>query len=40
MYEARQRAKGEKAAGEDAVKRREEMEREAKALEEERAGNR
>ncbi len=40
MYEARQRAKGEKAVGEEAVRRREEMEREAKALEEERAGNR
>lgn len=40
MYEARQRAKGEKAVGEEAVRRREGMEREAKALEEERAGNR
>lgn len=29
MYEERQRMKGEKAAGEDAVKRREELEREA-----------
>ena len=40
MYEARQRAKGQKAVGEEAVSRREGMEREAKALEEERAGNR
>ena len=37
MYEARQRAKGEKAVGEDAAKRREALERDAKALEE-RAG--
>ena len=40
MYEARQRAKGEKAVGEDAVRRREEMEKEAKKVEVERAGNR
>lgn len=29
MYEERQRAKGEKAVGEEATRRREEMEREA-----------
>ena len=40
MYEARQRAKGEKTVGEEAVRRREEMEREAKKVEEERAENR
>ena len=40
MYEERQRVKGEKAAGEDAVRRREELEREAMTLEKERAGNR
>jgi ethanolamine-phosphate cytidylyltransferase len=36
MYEERQRIKGEKAAGEDAVRRREKMEEEAAALEKER----
>lgn len=38
MYEERQRVKGEKAAGEEAVRRREELEREAgKLLESRRA---
>ena len=37
MYEERQRKKGEKAVGEEAVKRREQLEREAKQLEEERS---
>ncbi len=37
MYEARQRAKGEKAATEEAVKRREALEQEAASLEKERA---
>ena len=32
MYEARQRAKGEKGAGEEAVRRREELEEEAAQL--------
>lgn len=32
LYEERQRKKGEKAAGEEAVRRREEMEREAERL--------
>ncbi len=40
MYEARQRAKGEKAATEEAVKRREAMEQEAAQLEKDRAINR
>ncbi|KAL9641099.1 MAG: hypothetical protein Q9204_000324 [Flavoplaca sp. TL-2023a] len=40
MYEERQKKKGQKAAGEDAVRRRENMEKEAAALEEERATNR
>ncbi|KAL8874175.1 MAG: hypothetical protein Q9174_000441 [Haloplaca sp. 1 TL-2023] len=40
MYEARQKKKGEKATGEDAVRRREQMEEEATALEKERAANR
>ena len=40
MYEERQRVKGMKAAGEDAVKRREELERQAEELEKERAANR
>ena len=39
-YEERQRMKGEKAAGEAAVRRREEMEREAAEVEKQRAGNR
>ncbi|CAL8582582.1 choline phosphate cytidylyltransferase, variant 3 [Xanthoria parietina] len=37
MYEERQKKKGEKAAGEEAVQRREDMEKEAAALEKERA---
>ncbi len=37
MYEARQRAKGEKAATEEAVKRREALEQETASLEKERA---
>lgn len=40
MYEARQRAKGEKAATEEAVKRREQLEKEASRLEKNRASNR
>lgn len=40
IYEERQRKKGEKTAGEEAVRRREEMEREAAELEKLRAGNR
>ncbi|KAL8857315.1 MAG: hypothetical protein Q9178_006081 [Gyalolechia marmorata] len=40
MYEDRQKKKGEKAAGEEAVQRREHMEKEAAALEKERAVNR
>lgn len=40
IYEERQRAKGEKAATEEAVQRREAMEQEAARLEEDRAGNR
>ena len=40
MYEERQRVKGEKNAGEEAVRRREMMELEARALEEQRAKNR
>lgn len=40
MYEERQKKKGEKAAGEEAVHRREQMEAEAAALEKERAVNR
>ena len=40
MYEDRQRAKGEKAATEQAVQRREAMEQEAAKLEKERASNR
>ena len=40
MYEERQKVKGEKAAGEEAVRRREALEQEAVALESERAGNR
>ena len=40
MFEARQRAKGEKAATEEAVKRREAMEQEAAELEKDRAANR
>ena len=40
MYEERQRKKGEKGAGEEAVRRRELMEEEAAALEKERAVNR
>ncbi|KAF6224094.1 hypothetical protein HO133_010668 [Letharia lupina] len=40
MYEERQRAKGEKAATEEAVQRREAMEQEAARLEKDRAGNR
>lgn len=36
MYEERQRKKGEKAAGEEAVERRERMEKEAKDLQEKR----
>lgn len=40
MYEDRQRAKGEKAATEGAVQRREAMEQEAAMLERERARNR
>ena len=39
IYEERQRAKGEKAAGEEAVKRREELERQAALLEKERLVN-
>ncbi|KAI9734881.1 MAG: hypothetical protein M1834_001961 [Cirrosporium novae-zelandiae] len=37
LFEERQRVKGEKAVGEEAVRRREELEKEAKRLEEERA---
>lgn len=37
MYEERQKKKGAKAAGEEAVQRREDMEKEAAALEKERA---
>lgn len=40
MYEARQRAKGEKAATEEAVQRRKAMETEAAKLEMDRASNR
>lgn len=40
MYEARQRAKGEKAATEEAVQRREKMEQEAARLGKDRARNR
>ncbi|KAL8737381.1 MAG: hypothetical protein Q9181_001718, partial [Wetmoreana brouardii] len=40
MYEERQKKKGEKAAGEEAVRRREDMETEAVILEKERAVNR
>lgn len=40
MYEARQRAKGEKAATEEAVKRREALEQEASRLIKDRAGHR
>ena len=40
MYEERQRAKGEKAAGEEAVRRREQLEKEAADLEQQRAVNR
>ncbi|KAL9604084.1 MAG: hypothetical protein Q9179_001973 [Wetmoreana sp. 5 TL-2023] len=40
MYEERQKKKGEKAAGEEAVRRREDMEKEAAVLEYERAVNR
>lgn len=40
MYEARQKAKGEKTTTEEAVKRREALEEEAAALEKDRAGNR
>jgi ethanolamine-phosphate cytidylyltransferase len=40
MYEARQRAKGEKATTEEAVKRREALEQEAADLEKDRAVNR
>ena len=40
MYEERQRIKGQKAVGEEAVRRREQLEREAKELEEQRAANR
>ena len=38
-YEERQRVKGEKAAGEDAVRRRETSEQEAEALKQERTGS-
>ena len=37
LYEERQRVKGEKAAGEEAVRRREEMEKDAAMMEQERA---
>ena len=40
MYEERQRIKGEKAAGEEAVKRRERMETEAADMEKRRAAER
>ena len=40
LYEERQRAKGEKSAGEEAILRRERMENEAADLEKERAVNR
>lgn len=40
MFEARQRAKGEKATTEEAVKRREALEQEAADLEKDRAVNR
>ena len=40
MYEERQRLKGEKAVGEEAVRRREEMEKAAAELERQRAKNR
>lgn len=40
MYEERQRLKGEKAVGEEAVRRREEMEKAAAKLERQRAENR
>ena len=40
MFEARQRAKGEKAVTEEAVKRRETMEQDAAKLERDRAMNR
>lgn len=40
MYEERQRKKGEKATGEEAVRRREEMEEQAASLQQERAANR
>ena len=40
MYEERQRVKGEKAAGEEAVRRREELEKAALELEKQRAGHR
>ena len=40
MYENRQKAKGEKAATEEAVRKREAMEQEAVRLEKDRAGNR
>ena len=39
LYEERQRAKGVKAVGEEAVRRREKMEQEAKDLEKERAAH-
>ena len=37
MYEARQRAKGEKTTGEEAVRRKEELEKEAAQLKEEKS---
>ena len=40
MYEERQRQKGEKAVGEEAVRRREELEQQAVELEKSRAKNR
>ena len=40
MYEERQRIKGVKGTDEEAMRRREELEREATALERERAANR
>lgn len=40
MYEERQRKKGEKGAGEEAVRRREQLEEEAAALGKERASHR
>lgn len=40
LYEERQKKKGEKGAGEEAVRRREQMEKDAAALGKERAANR